>query len=41
MTFGAGGHSKALLEHEPNLEIFALDRDPEAYKLAVEMSHQW
>lgn len=38
MTFGAGGHSFELLKAAPNLKILALDRDPEAFNRAVEMS---
>ncbi|KAF5400883.1 Methyltransferase like 15 [Paragonimus heterotremus] len=29
MTFGAGGHTRGLLEKVPNLTCFCLDRDPE------------
>ncbi|KAF8561528.1 hypothetical protein P879_10552 [Paragonimus westermani] len=29
MTFGAGGHTRGLLEKAPNLTCFCLDRDPE------------
>lgn len=30
MTFGAGGHTKRLLQSAPNVKVIALDRDPEA-----------
>lgn len=38
MTFGAGGHTRRLLEMCPEAKIYALDRDPVAHKLAKEMS---
>ena len=38
MTFGAGGHSKALLERIPGCHILALDRDPTANNLAQELA---
>lgn len=30
MTFGAGGHTKKILESAPNIKVIALDRDPDA-----------
>ncbi|KAL0123755.1 hypothetical protein PUN28_005925 [Cardiocondyla obscurior] len=41
MTFGAGGHATKLLEHSPNIKIFALDRDPSAYERAKELSQKY
>ncbi|VDL85591.1 unnamed protein product [Schistocephalus solidus] len=38
MTFGAGGHSRALLEVCPDITIFCLDRDPQAMTFAAELS---
>ncbi|XP_061212558.1 12S rRNA N4-methylcytidine (m4C) methyltransferase isoform X3 [Neopsephotus bourkii] len=38
MTFGAGGHTKALLEKASNITIYALDRDPTAYNIAQQLS---
>lgn len=35
-TFGAGGHSVALLEEFPNAHLLAFDQDVEAYKNGVE-----
>ena len=40
MTFGAGGHSKALLSSLPECKILALDRDPAAYSLAQKLAAQ-
>lgn len=40
-TFGAGGHSKALLQQIPNLRIVALDRDPIAHEMACELEKQY
>lgn len=34
-TLGAGGHSAALLEREPTLELLGLDRDQDALRLAA------
>lgn len=41
MTFGAGGHATKLLEHLPDIKIFALDRDPVAYKYAQQLSQKY
>lgn len=41
MTFGAGGHSEAILKCSPGTKIYALDRDPVAFELAKELSHQY
>ncbi|XP_053138816.1 12S rRNA N4-methylcytidine (m4C) methyltransferase isoform X3 [Hemicordylus capensis] len=38
MTFGAGGHTKALLQKAMDIKIYALDRDPMAYELAQQLS---
>jgi len=41
MTFGAGGHTIKLLEHLPDIKIFALDRDPLAYEYAKDLSQRY
>ncbi|XP_054011216.1 probable methyltransferase-like protein 15 homolog [Hylaeus anthracinus] len=41
MTFGAGGHSKKILESSPDVKIFALDRDPVAYEFAQKLSEKY
>lgn len=38
MTFGAGGHTKRLLDTCQDAVVYALDRDPVAYKLAQELA---
>ncbi|EHB06175.1 Putative S-adenosyl-L-methionine-dependent methyltransferase METT5D1 [Heterocephalus glaber] len=38
MTFGSGGHTKALLQEEPDITLYALDRDPTACALAEQLS---
>ncbi|KAM9554319.1 12S rRNA N(4)-cytidine methyltransferase METTL15 isoform 2-T2 [Guaruba guarouba] len=41
MTFGAGGHTTALLEKASNITIYALDRDPTAYNIAQQLSESY
>ncbi|KAI9577915.1 hypothetical protein GQX74_014059 [Glossina fuscipes] len=41
MTFGAGGHCKKLLDSCKDIKVYALDRDPVAYKLAQQMSKEY
>ena len=41
MTFGAGGHSRKILESVPNVRIFALDRDPVAHEYAQELALEY
>lgn len=40
MTFGAGGHSKKILEKFPNVRLICLDRDIIAYNYAKELSEK-
>ena len=40
MTFGAGGHSKAFLDSLPDCQILALDRDPQAHKVAQSLAEE-
>jgi len=41
MTFGAGGHSKAILERYPFTHIIALDRDEVAFARAKKYSEEY
>lgn len=41
MTFGAGGHSKKILESVPGVKIFALDRDLVAMKYAKDLAEKY
>uniref|UniRef100_A0A8C8SXX6 12S rRNA N(4)-cytidine methyltransferase METTL15 n=1 Tax=Pelusios castaneus TaxID=367368 RepID=A0A8C8SXX6_9SAUR len=41
MTFGAGGHTTALLQKATDITIYALDRDPTAYKIAQQLSESY
>lgn len=40
MTFGAGGHTKAILRAVPDVTVVALDRDPLAYQLAQQLAEE-
>lgn len=37
MTFGAGGHTRRILESAPDIRVIALDRDPDALRYAKRM----
>lgn len=41
MTFGAGGHTRQLLDSSSTVKIFALDRDPVAYEKAMDMQKEY
>lgn len=41
MTFGAGGHTKRILDSSPEVKVIALDRDPTAHELAHEMAKEY
>ncbi|RXG70990.1 putative methyltransferase-like protein 15 [Armadillidium vulgare] len=41
MTFGAGGHSEAILENFSNVVVYALDRDPETKKFSEELKQKY
>ncbi|NXW88520.1 MET15 protein, partial [Alopecoenas beccarii] len=41
MTFGAGGHTTALLEKTRDITVYALDRDPTAYEIAQQLSESY
>ncbi|XP_016061652.1 PREDICTED: probable methyltransferase-like protein 15 isoform X3 [Miniopterus natalensis] len=38
MTFGSGGHTRAILQKESDITLYALDRDPVAYAIAERLS---
>ncbi|KAM6980337.1 12S rRNA N(4)-cytidine methyltransferase METTL15 isoform 2-T2 [Aplochiton taeniatus] len=40
MTFGGGGHTKAILEDCSDVTVLALDRDPIAFSLAQQLAKQ-
>lgn len=41
MTFGAGGHTKRILDSSDKIKVIALDRDPTAHQLALEMQTKY
>ncbi|XP_011498559.1 PREDICTED: probable methyltransferase-like protein 15 homolog [Ceratosolen solmsi marchali] len=41
MTFGAGGHSKKILESIPDVKVFALDRDEVAISCAKKLAERY
>ncbi|XP_019375046.1 PREDICTED: probable methyltransferase-like protein 15 isoform X2 [Gavialis gangeticus] len=41
MTFGAGGHTVAILQKARDIKIYALDRDPAAYQIAQQLSDSY
>lgn len=41
MTFGAGGHTKRILQTAPDIKVIALDRDPDAIAYMNEISEQY
>lgn len=41
MTFGAGGHTRKILEIAPNAKVICLDRDPTAHKMAKKMTEEF
>ena len=41
MTFGAGGHTEALLNSNPNTKVYSLDRDPYAFKIAQDLTQKY
>ncbi|KAM6157956.1 12S rRNA N(4)-cytidine methyltransferase METTL15 [Rhynchocyon petersi] len=38
MTFGSGGHTRAILHKESDILLYTLDRDPTAYTIAKKLS---
>ena len=40
MTFGGGGHTKAIFERAPGCRVFGLDRDPVSAEIAKEFAEK-
>lgn len=41
MTFGAGGHTKKILDSSDSVNVIALDRDPVAHQFAKQLSEKY
>lgn len=41
MTFGAGGHTRCILQSAPNIKVIALDRDPDALHYANQIANEF
>lgn len=41
LTFGAGGHLKAILQSVPGVTVVAADRDPLAFQLAQHLAQEY
>ncbi|KAF5897749.1 putative methyltransferase-like protein 15 isoform X2, partial [Clarias magur] len=41
LTFGGGGHSKAILRSVPDVTLVAVDRDPVAFRFAQQLAEEY
>uniref|UniRef100_A0A673JZW1 Probable methyltransferase-like protein 15 n=1 Tax=Sinocyclocheilus rhinocerous TaxID=307959 RepID=A0A673JZW1_9TELE len=41
LTFGAGGHSKAILQSVPGITVVAADRDPTVFQMAQHLAEEY